>query len=109
MYFSSKRQQFLVDQGYEFKVISEIEGMDDGNKVHATLFNQLELLNTCLLASMNDLGLDEIDDELEAPKSPDVIRSTSSNLVSLSGGDSMAFLEYSRGTTSNLAKKPRKV
>ncbi|KAJ2825598.1 DNA repair helicase RAD25 [Coemansia erecta] len=29
MHYSSKRQQFLADQGYEFKVISELEGMED--------------------------------------------------------------------------------
>eukprot|EP00966_Prymnesium_polylepis_P259987 6005689-Prymnesium_polylepis.1 len=29
MYYSTKRQQFLVDQGYAFKVITNLAGMDD--------------------------------------------------------------------------------
>jgi DNA excision repair protein ERCC-3 len=78
---------------------------DSENKVHATLFNQLELLNTCLLSSMTEVDVDSEEEQMQAPNSPEVVRSTSENLVSLSGGDNMAYLEYSRGTTSGLARK----
>lgn len=29
MYYSTKRQQFLIDQGYSFKVITELRGMEE--------------------------------------------------------------------------------
>ncbi len=29
MYYSTKRQQFLIDQGYAFKVITQLDGMDN--------------------------------------------------------------------------------
>lgn len=52
MYFSSKRQQFLVDQGYAFKVITKLSGMDSmENKVYATQEQQLALLKDILMAS----------------------------------------------------------
>jgi hypothetical protein len=44
---------------------------------------------------------------MEAPDSPKVVRVASSTLKSLSGGDNMAYLEYSRGTTSNLSKRKK--
>lgn len=78
----------LLYKGYEFRVITEIEGLEDSpNKVHGTLFNQIELLNTCLLASMTEFD-DVSEDDMEPPTSPDIsfTRKTASNLKSLSGG-----------------------
>lgn len=50
MYFSSKRQQFLIDQGYAFKVITHLEGMDKAKLDFETKDEQLELLKKVLAA-----------------------------------------------------------
>ena len=42
--------------------------------------------------------LDETRDELS------FVRNTASSLASLSGGDTMAYMEYKRGTSSGLAR-----
>ena len=43
MYFSSKRQQFLVDQGYAFKVVTNLLDSAGGSRPPPPLANQ-----TCL-------------------------------------------------------------
>ncbi len=108
VFFASKRKQFLVDQGYEFKIITNIEASyNEDQKLFSTLDEQLTLLNTVLIASEKDVfEVDEIDTE-EAEMGWKI--STDDNLISLSGGDSMAFMEFSRsGTTSGLSKDPKK-
>jgi DNA excision repair protein ERCC-3 len=52
MYYSTKRQQFLIDQGYAFKVITKLEGMENAtNLVCSTKKEQRELLQGVLMAS----------------------------------------------------------
>jgi DNA excision repair protein ERCC-3 len=55
MYYSTKRQQFLIDQGYAFKVITNLEGIDsDPSLVFKTKNEQMDLLKSVLLT--NDVG-----------------------------------------------------
>lgn len=87
MYYSTKRQQFLVDQGYQFKVskrtifktssvlilcllfkiITKLEGMESSNDlIYNTLPSQLELLNTVLISSEKfDEDLNEEDEDAQ--------------------------------------------
>jgi DNA excision repair protein ERCC-3 len=52
MYYSTKRQQFLIDQGYAFKVITNLEGIDsDPTLVFKTKNEQLDLLKSVLLTN----------------------------------------------------------
>ncbi|KAG4925799.1 hypothetical protein JHK87_051339 [Glycine soja] len=45
MYYSTKRQQFLIDQGYSFKVITSLPPLDEGpNLSYHCLEDQLALL-----------------------------------------------------------------
>jgi DNA excision repair protein ERCC-3 len=45
MYYSTKRQQFLIDQGYSFKVITSLPPPEElPNLKYYTLNDQLELL-----------------------------------------------------------------
>ncbi|ONM39060.1 DNA repair helicase XPB1 [Zea mays] len=56
MYYSTKRQQFLIDQGYSFKVITSLPPAEEGpNLSYYTLDEQLELLSmvVVLLAIIN--------------------------------------------------------
>ncbi|KAI8903097.1 P-loop containing nucleoside triphosphate hydrolase protein [Gorgonomyces haynaldii] len=98
MFYASKRQQFLVDQGYEFKIITEID-MSSIDLVYSTNQRQLELLNTVLIASQTELFEEEGDEEIET------YSRQKGSLSSLSGGASMAYLEYNRGTTSGLKRQ----
>lgn len=45
LYFSSKRQTFLLDQGYSFKVVSGIEKIEWGQRIHEiTKMEEMELI-----------------------------------------------------------------
>jgi len=49
MYYSKKRKQFLIDQGYSFKVITHLQGIEKmKNLVFSTHEEQVELLNSIL-------------------------------------------------------------
>lgn len=100
MYYSMKRQQFLLDQGYAFKIVTRlpIEGL---NLHFSTLQEQRDLLAAVLSASDPDLAdgeADETPDGLTTAK--DVASSATSRtrgLASLSGADNTLYLER-RGT-----------
>ncbi|KAG0088287.1 DNA repair helicase RAD25 [Podila epicladia] len=123
MYYSTKRQQFLIDQGYAFKVITNLDGMDqEQDLVYSTQAEQMSLLQTVLLAqeSAADLNADVAPDEDDltgnttrrsgggggsvlshaggssvAGSSFGAKRSVG-GLRSLSGGDQMAYVEYNK-------------
>jgi DNA excision repair protein ERCC-3 len=83
MFYSSKRQQFLVDQGYTFNIITETVRSED--RVYKTKTQQKELLASVLLATEKDL---ESEDETDK----DLISST--DLKNVSGAQDMAYVEY---------------
>lgn len=115
MYFSSKRQQFLIDQGYAFKVITHLHGMDAYPQlVYKTKAEQLELLSAVLLAqaSAADLGTDIKGGSSDLPgtvtsksfgKFPTAVR-TSGSVAGLSGGSTMSYMEQNRSANKMLAK-----
>ncbi|CAO3679137.1 unnamed protein product [Umbelopsis ramanniana] len=119
MYYSTKRQQFLIDQGYAFKVITNLEGIDsDPTLVFKTKNEQLDLLKSVLLtneADLKDEDLHEMDDvgritdRKVAAKNrlPGLVRRTMTTSKSLAGGDNMAYMEYSRSSGGQFAKNPR--
>ncbi|KAJ3615568.1 hypothetical protein Zmor_016318 [Zophobas morio] len=61
MYYASKRQQFLVDQGYAFQIITKLEGMDDPELLFSSEEDQLRLLEIVLAAKDED-ALEELGD-----------------------------------------------
>jgi DNA excision repair protein ERCC-3 len=97
MFYSMKRQQFLMDQGYAFKVITELVGMESmSDLAFTTQQEQLDLLGTVLIASEADAN-DEtvmITDDIESVL-PTAKRKIGS-IKSLTGADTMAFLEFER-------------
>lgn len=95
MYYSTKRQQFLVDQGYAFKIITQIPQLNETkNLVYATSEEQLELLREILLANETDAD-DEIIEEGDAIEDLPIRKSTFS-LTSYSGASEMAHFESNR-------------
>ncbi|KAL8281182.1 hypothetical protein RQP46_006540 [Phenoliferia psychrophenolica] len=122
IYYSSKRQGFLVDQGYAFKVITSLEGLDDlKDLVYPTREEQIELLQSVLLANESeaDIGTDarEAEGESTAGRSAPGPsgRSTGAgkaqrvvgNLGALSGAQSMAYVERNRSENKTLAKESK--
>lgn len=69
MYFSSKRQQFLVDQGYSFEVIKDAEKRwpAPGPLHYETVGDQRELLRECDEANDTAGAVETIDDEDRDP------------------------------------------
>lgn len=102
MYYSSKRQQFLIDQGYSFKVITHLKGLENfADKAFSTKDEQISLLQQIAIYDEEDVNDEpDMDDfEFSATKS-------SGNLKSLSGAGEMAYIEYNRPVGINKPRHP---
>lgn len=112
MYFSSKRQAFLVDQGYAFKVITRLEGIERKPDLHFTTAQQRrELLLEVLLSKEGD-NEEKIAGDLfsskyasTAGKKRKGAKRTAGTLVELSGGQDMAYQEYNKSRNKELKTK----
>ncbi|KAF2171152.1 hypothetical protein M409DRAFT_35856 [Zasmidium cellare ATCC 36951] len=115
MYYSSKRQAFLVDQGYAFKVITHLKGMENmKNLAYNTQQDRMDLLQDVLLQSETAGDVEDIKDDLFSDrnvarqKKKGGVRRQAGTLSSLAGGEDMAYMEYARGSNANKAlAKPR--
>lgn len=104
MFYSNKRQQYLVDQGYTFKVVTELFEPDTFHGVYTKKDAQRQLLNEVLSADVESAAKDENaairDDEdltrLELGGAGRKKKKTSS-LGALSGADGAQYMEYSAG------------
>ncbi|SCU83391.1 LAMI_0C03026g1_1 [Lachancea mirantina] len=111
MYYSTKRQAFLVDQGYAFKVITHLHGMEKlPNLAYATARERRELLQEVLLKNEEAAGL-EVGDDAENTigrglNTNKKIKSKAvrgeGSLSGLAGGEDMAYLEYSSNRNKEL-------
>ncbi|KAK5736367.1 DNA repair helicase RAD25 [Elasticomyces elasticus] len=122
MYYSSKRQAFLVDQGYAFKVITHLNGIDSmPNLRYETQDEKMTLLTDVLLQSETAGDEEKIVDDLFSNdksgfrkagggKKGNGVKRQAGTLSSLAGGEDMAYLEYQKGSKSNkeLAKPKNK-
>lgn len=87
MVYSAKRQQFLIDQGYSFNIITELpEVVNKDNRIYKTKSQQKELLASILMASENDLDSKEQSEE-------DEILEMYGKIITLSGAGGMAYIE----------------
>lgn len=117
MYYSSKRQAFLVDQGYAFKVITHLNGIDRmPNLAFATQQERMSLLTDVLLQSETAGDVEDIKDDLfsdrhvgrsQQRKKAGGVKRQAGTLSSLAGGEDMAYLEYARGSKNKELAKPR--
>lgn len=120
MFYSTKRQAFLVDQGYAFKVITHLKGIDElPNLAYSSLHDQRELLQNVLLQNAETANMDVYTDEFDdSSKSGSVSRAgtpkiggsgskakrSSGNLASLAGGEGMAYQETNKTVNKTLKK-----
>ncbi|CAK9278092.1 unnamed protein product [Sphagnum jensenii] len=97
MYYSTKRQQFLIDQGYSFKVITSLPPADTGADLsYHKLSDQLDLLSKVLSAGDEAAGIEQLDEDMD-----DITRNrftrTHGNMSTISGSDGRFYMEYSTG------------
>lgn len=97
MYYSTKRQQFLIDQGYSFKVITSLPPADSGADLsYNSLDDQLGLLAKVLSAGDDAVGLEQLDedaDDIALHKA----RRYMGSMSAMSGANGMVYMEYSTG------------
>ncbi|PQE28525.1 hypothetical protein CJF32_00005624 [Rutstroemia sp. NJR-2017a WRK4] len=113
MYYSSKRQAFLVDQGYAFKVITHLQGIENlPGLAFSTPAERRELLQNVILQQATDAWDDEkIGDDLfhrndgKARAKKANVRRTAGQLSDLAGGQDMAYIEQNRSKNKELKKK----
>lgn len=85
--YSTRRRQFLIDQGYSFKIMTEIPEMEDSpDRVYRTKTEQRELLASILLASEAEIETESEEEVME--------KSVSSK--DLSGASDIAYIERRR-------------
>ncbi|KAI5950822.1 SSL2 [Candida jiufengensis] len=115
MYYSTKRQAFLVDQGYAFKVITHLSGMEQlPDLAYASARERRELLQQVLLKNEDAAGLEVGDDadtnfiskeqrsRLEKQNGNNGATRTAGSLAGLAGGEDMAYIEYSKNKNKEL-------
>ncbi|KAK1891595.1 General transcription and DNA repair factor IIH helicase subunit XPB [Dissostichus eleginoides] len=102
MAYSTKRQRFLVDQGYSFKVITKLAGMEEEDLMFSSKEEQQQLLQKVLAASDLDAEEELVAGELGGR--PQFSRRTGT-MSSMSGADDTVYMEYQgRGSKSFLGK-----
>ncbi|KAH7396355.1 P-loop containing nucleoside triphosphate hydrolase protein [Pyrenochaeta sp. MPI-SDFR-AT-0127] len=110
MFYSSKRQAFLVDQGYAFKVITRLEGLENFDQLaFATPQERRELLMDVLLARDEDAKEERIEGDAFGTKyasgtgkKKSGVRRAAGTLSELSGGQDMAYMEYNKSRNKEL-------
>ncbi|KAM6070687.1 general transcription and DNA repair factor IIH helicase/translocase subunit XPB isoform 2-T2 [Chlamydotis macqueenii] len=92
MAYSTKRQRFLVDQGYSFKVITKLAGMEEEELSFSSKEEQQQLLQKVLQASDLDAEEEVVAGEYGS-KSAQVSR-RAGTMSSMSGADDTVYMEY---------------
>lgn len=115
MYYSSKRQAFLVDQGYAFKVITHLQGIEDlPGLAFSTAAERRELLQTVMLQNETSADVEQVnDDQFFSRRSGGPngkpgkkgAKRTAGTLSELSGGQDMAYIEYNKAKNKELKGK----
>lgn len=107
MYYSTKRQQFLIDQGYAFRVIMNLVGQENmPGLVYSSKSEQIELLQSVLIASESaaEFGTDlKPGDSTSASASAPTAKRMTGSLNALGGAQHMSYVERNRSMNKTLA------
>lgn len=105
MSFSRKRQRFLVNQGYAYKVVTKLAGSDKDNELYYKhKEQQVTLLHQTLAANDADLE-EEVVTANGTARGGGVRRA--GNMASMSGADDNVYLEVRKKDKHPLFKKLR--
>ncbi|KAF1954074.1 TFIIH basal transcription factor complex helicase-like protein XPB subunit [Byssothecium circinans] len=110
IYYASRRQAFLVDQGYAFKVITRLEGLDKRTDLaFSTPQERRELLMEICIAKDADMEAEKIEGDafgmIRATKMKNKSKRTAGTLSELSGGQDMAYVEYGKNKNKEIKGK----
>ncbi len=114
MVYSSKRQAFLVDQGYAFKVITHLQGIEQLPELSFTTPSERrELLQNVMIHSASeaaDKDYEDVDDLFHRVdgtrrKRKKGAKRTAGTLSELAGGQDMAYVEQNKSRNKELKKK----
>lgn len=116
MGYSAKRQAFLVDQGYAFKVITHLSGIESlPGLAFRSSAERIELLNHVLLQQETNAdiaNIEQIDEDLFSGRSgafrgdrkKALVRRQAGSLAELAGGGQMAYTEQNISRNKQLKK-----
>ncbi|KAG5744771.1 hypothetical protein H9Q70_012522 [Fusarium xylarioides] len=116
MHFASKRQTFLIDQGYAFKVITKLDGIEKiPDLAFSTPSEQRELLQGTLVDNETSIDDDFAADDLWGGektggkggkgKGKNTVRRVAGYLDQLSGVQDMAYIERNSSANKGLKRK----
>ncbi|KAI1012008.1 hypothetical protein LB503_004768 [Fusarium chuoi] len=116
MHFASKRQAFLIDQGYAFKVITKLDGIEKTpDLAFSTPSEQKELLQGTLVdneTSVNDefaaddlWGGEKTGGKGGKGKGKNTVKRVAGYLEQLSGVQDMAYIERNASANKGLKRK----
>jgi DNA excision repair protein ERCC-3 len=95
MYYSSKRQQYLIDQGYSFSMQSDIVPSSFNSKLN-NREDELKLLQSVLCSAAVDIevcGAADVTDQRNGSSVP--FLQAPRNISALTGADDDVYFEYS--------------
>ena len=105
MIYSAKRQAFLVDQGYAFKTITHLSGMEGmPGLAYKLLEERRELLAHVMLQQETAADVEQVTDNMwshlsdRGNRKKKVVQRRAGTLADASGGGTMAYLEQDRRT-----------
>ncbi|HZZ18319.1 MAG TPA: helicase-associated domain-containing protein [Opitutaceae bacterium] len=112
MFYSWKRQAFLVDQGYAFKIITALNGIKEMTGLaFQTPQERRDLLSDVLLQNETAADSEVIDGDLfsvggrAGKKKGAVVRRRAGMLADYSGGQRMAYVEFNKSKNKELKGK----
>ena len=123
MFYSSKRQAFLVDQGYAFKVITHLQGIENlPGLAFSSPLERRELLQNVMIHNEKnekegrndyDENFDDLFHEKGAGKRKGGgkkrgARRTAGTLSELAGGQDMAYVEQNKSKNRELKANKKK-
>eukprot|EP00941_MAST-03F_sp_MAST-3F-sp1_P001904 g1904.t1 len=108
MYYSNKRQQYLVEQGYTFKVVANLlETTKFKSNILPGLKEELDLLQSVLMSDVDREMADE--DGIVQGLTKDALQSKKrrGNMSVLSGGSGLRYMEFRTGEKKKKKKKKK--
>jgi len=94
MYFSNKRQSFLINQGYSYKVITKLAGMDEEELSYSNKKDHHEILQKVMAATDADAEEEKVATENSSRSGSNVsVSRRAGSMASMSGADDMMYIE----------------
>ncbi|CAN6839457.1 unnamed protein product, partial [Brassica oleracea] len=108
MYYSTKRQQFLIDQGYSFKVITSLPPADAGSSLsYHSQEEQLSLLAKVLNAGDDLVGIEQLEEDTDG-MALQAARRRKGLMSEMSGAKGFVYQEFNSGRHKSSGQQSRK-